>query len=188
MALNENATIEKGWTQILNALGLNLESDGLRETPARAAQALVELTSGYEVNVPGLFKTFEKDGYDEMVVLRDIDFASLCEHHVLPFTGRTHIAYIPETKVVGLSKLARVVDAYARRLQIQERMTEQIATAIEQNLQAKGVMVVVEATHSCMALRGVRKPGAIMVTSAIKGALWKPEARAEALVLMGRSR
>lgn len=173
------------WRQILLQVGLDPEANpGLKETPTRAAKALLELTAGYDVDVPALFKTFEKDGYDEMVVLKDIEFSSLCEHHVLPFTGKAHIAYIPNERVVGLSKLARVVEAYSRRLQVQERMTAQIATALEENLQPKGVMVVVEGVHTCMALRGIRKPGAVMVTSALRGVTWKPEVRAEAMSLL----
>lgn len=178
--------IQMAWLWILSSLGLDVDNDeGIRDTPRRAAAALHELTSGYRTDVPALFRTFECDGYDAMVVLRDIEFSSLCEHHVLPFTGKAHIAYIPNQRVIGLSKLARLVEAYSRRLQIQERMTDQIADALDVNLHPKGVMVVVEATHTCMALRGVRKPGAVMVTSAIRGATWKPEVRAEAMSLLG---
>jgi GTP cyclohydrolase IA len=172
------------WTEILDSLGFE-PTDGMRDTPVRAAKALMEMISGYQVDVPALFTTFETNGYDEMIVLRGIEFSSLCEHHVLPFTGVAHIAYIPDGRVIGLSKLARVVEAYARRLQIQERLTEEVADALQDNLQPKGVAVVVEATHTCMALRGVRKPGAVMVTSAIRGVVWKPEVRAEAMTLMG---
>lgn len=180
--------LEMAWQEILTALGLDPDvQEGLRDTPTRAGKALLEMTSGYGVDVPALFTTFEGNGYDEMVVLRDIEFSSLCEHHVLPFTGQAHIAYIPEHRVVGLSKLARLVEAYSRRLQIQERMTEEIAEALWTNLNPKGVAVVVEATHTCMALRGVRKPGAVMVTSALRGVVWKPEVRAEAMSLMGVS-
>jgi GTP cyclohydrolase I len=176
---------EMAWVWLLHVMGLDPQkNEGLVETPRRAAAALRELTAGYDTDVPALFKTFEADGYDEMIVLRDIEFASLCEHHVLPFLARAHIAYVPNERVVGLSKLARLVDAFAHRLQIQERLTVQIADALEDNLSPRGVMVVIEATHSCMALRGVRKPGATMVTSAIRGVAWKPEARAEAMTLL----
>jgi GTP cyclohydrolase IA len=177
--------LEAAWHEILTALGLDdVNQEGLRDTPRRASAALLELTSGYQVDVPALFTSFESDGYDELVVLRDVDFSSLCEHHVMPFTGRCHLAYIPEQRVVGLSKLARLVEAYSRRLQIQERMTQEIADALWKHLKPKGVMVVVEATHTCMALRGVRKPGAVMVTSAIRGKMWVPEVRAEAMSLL----
>lgn len=179
--------LEVAWQEILTALGLETYP-GIAETPRRAARALTELTAGYTVDIPALFKTFEGDGYDEMVVLRDIEFSSLCEHHVLPFVGQVHIAYVPAGLVVGLSKLARLVEAYSRRLQIQERMTEEIADALWNHLQPKAVMVIVQASHTCMALRGVRKPGAVMVTSAIRGKMWEPEVRAEAMgLLLGKT-
>ena len=159
--------------------------EGLVETPARAANALEELTSGYSVDVAGLLKTFDSDGYDEMVAQTAIPFYSLCEHHLLPFHGVAHVAYIPNGRIVGLSKLARLVDAYARRLQVQERLTQQVATALETHLEAVGVMVIVEAEHLCMAMRGVERPGAITKTSAVRGAMkTKPEARAEAQALL----
>lgn len=165
--------------------GEDARREGLVETPARAANALAELTSGYGVDVPALLKTFDSDGYDEMVVQTGIHFYSLCEHHLLPFHGQVHIAYIPNGRIVGLSKLARLTDAYARRLQVQERLTIQIADALEEHLKAVGVLVVVEAEHLCMAMRGVKAPGAITKTSAVRGAIkTKPEARAEALSLL----
>jgi len=182
--------IEIAWQEILTALhagptGVSMPLDeGMRATPTRAAKALLELTSGYQVHVPDLFTTFEADGYNEMVVLRGIEYSSLCEHHVLPFVGQVHIAYIPDERVVGLSKLARLVEAYSRRLQIQERMTDQIAEALWEHLDPKGVAVVVEGMHTCMALRGVRKPGAVMVTSALRGVVWQAEVRAEAMALL----
>jgi GTP cyclohydrolase I len=160
--------------------------DGVMETPARAARALLEMTIGYDANVPALFRTFERDGYDELVVERGIPFVSLCEHHLLPFTGTVAIAYLPVERIVGLSKLARLVDAYARRLQVQERLTVQIADAIEKHLKPLGVAVVVKATHSCMSCRGARTPGVSVVTSRITGRLREDgSARAEALALMG---
>lgn len=159
--------------------------DGLLETPNRAAVALTELTRGYGVDVPALLKTFDAEGYDEMVVQRGIHFYSLCEHHLLPFYGVVNIAYIPSGKIVGLSKLARLVDAYARRLQVQERLTNQVAEALFNHLDAVGVMVVVEAEHLCMAMRGVECADAETNTSAVRGAMRsKPEARAEALSLL----
>jgi GTP cyclohydrolase I len=162
------------------------EYDGISETPARAAKALLEMTSGYEVSIAGLFKTFERDGYDEMIVERGIPFTSLCEHHLLPFTGQVHIAYVPTDRIVGLSKLARLVDAFARRLQVQERMTVQIADAIDAGLNPQGTAVIAEAQHSCMACRGAKTSGVVAVTSALHGLLrWDGDARAEALALMG---
>lgn len=175
----------EAWGQILRGLGEDVDREGLRDTPARAAKALVELTNGYTVDVAGLFTTFETNGYDEMVVVRNIDFTSLCEHHVLPFTGKAHVAYIPAERIVGLSKIARVVEAFSHRLQVQERLTGEIADVIDLHLKPAGVAVVLEATHSCMALRGIKKSGSTMVTSALRGALKdKPEARAEALALL----
>lgn len=175
----------EAWGQILRGLGEDVDQEGLRDTPARAAKALVELTNGYTVDVAGLFTTFETNGYDEMVVVRNIDFTSLCEHHVLPFTGKAHVAYIPAERIVGLSKIARVVEAFSHRLQVQERLTGEIADVIDLHLKPAGVAVVLEATHSCMALRGIKKSGSTMVTSALRGALKdKPEARAEALALL----
>lgn len=160
------------------------QREGLTDTPARAADALLELTSGYRVDVKELLTTFDSDGYDEMVVQSNISFHSLCEHHLLPFHGHASIAYIPSGRIVGLSKLARVVDAFARRLQVQERMTIQIADALTEHLSPEGVMVVVEAEHLCMAMRGVEQSDTPTTTSAVRGAMkTKPEARAEALAL-----
>jgi GTP cyclohydrolase IA len=161
------------------------DREGLAETPARAADALAELTSGYRVDVPGLFTTFEADGYDEMVAMSGVRFFSLCEHHLLPFHGHVGLAYIPDGRIVGLSKLARLVDAFARRFQVQERMTAQIADALVKHLEPKGVIVVVQAEHMCMCMRGVEKTDAPTTTSAVRGAIkTKPEARAEALALL----
>lgn len=174
------------YQQLLHSIeGEEPGREGLVDTPARAAAALTELTSGYGVDVAALLKTFDSDGYDEMVVQCGIHFYSLCEHHLLPFFGVVNIAYIPNGRIVGLSKLARVVNAFARRLQVQERMTIQIANALEEHLEAVGVMVVVEAEHLCMAMRGVECADADTITSAVRGAMkTKPEARAEALSLL----
>jgi len=173
------------YRQLLSCIdGEEPTRDGLVETPVRAANALVELTAGYGVDVAALLKTFDAEGHDEMVVQTGIPFYSLCEHHLLPFFGTAHVAYIPDGKIVGLSKLARVVDAFARRLQVQERLTDQVAGALEV-LKPRGIMVLVEAEHLCMAMRGVERPGAITRTSAVRGAMkTKPEARAEALSLL----
>ena len=157
--------------------------DVLEGTPARWTRALREMTRGYEVDVAGLFRVFEHR-CDELVIVRGIDFVSVCEHHLMPFMGRATVGYIPQAnKVVGLSKIARVVDAFAQRLQMQERMVQQIADAIEQHLQPKGVGVVAEATHTCMSCRGARKSGASMLTSDLRGALRDSAARAEFLSL-----
>ena len=146
--------------------------EGLRDTPARVARAYEDWFSGYADDpVTFLQRTFEEvEGYDEMVVLRDIRFESHCEHHLAPIIGRAHVGYLPVRKVVGISKLARVVDAYARRLQVQEKMNAQIANCIQQVLEPKGVAVVIEAAHQCMTTRGVHKPGVTMVTSTMIGA------------------
>jgi len=179
------ALIAESYTDILHGLNVEFPNGSLDETPARAAKAFCEMTSGYSVDVAGLFKTFDGEGYDEMVLVREIPFSSLCEHHLLPFTGRAAIAYIPSGKIVGLSKLARLVDAFARRLQVQERLANQIADAMVEYLDPTGVAVVLEAEHLCMSIRGARIPGAITTTSALRGAIFeKPEARAELLSLL----
>lgn len=159
---------------------------GMQDTPGRVARALKEMTAGYAMDPAKILaKEFDADGYNQIVVLKDISFTSLCEHHLLPFVGRAAVAYIPKNRVVGLSKLARVVECFALRFQIQERMTMQIADAIETTLKPLGVVVLVRATHSCMANRGVRKPGAEMVTSDVRGAFFdKPAARDEVFRLL----
>ncbi len=165
--------------------GEDADREGLRETPERAARAWEELTNGYAADVEALLKTFNSDGYDEMVAVAHIPFASLCEHHLLPFVGEAHVVYIPNGRIVGLSKIPRLVDAYSHRLQVQERLTVQIADALETHLHPVGVMVVIEANHTCASLRGVKKAGMMMRTSAVRGALSEqPESRAEALALI----
>lgn len=174
------------WRELLLAVLPNGIYPDVEETPARAAKALLEMTAGYNVDVPALFTTFERDGYDEMIVVRDVPFVSLCEHHVLPFTGHASVGYVPTDRIVGLSKIARLVHAYAQRLQVQERITVQIARALEEHLKPEGVIVVLRAEHSCMSCRGVRVTGASAVTSALSGLLKEDaRARAEALALMG---
>ena len=157
---------------LLRWAGDDPNREGLRDTPARVARAYDDWFSGYADDpVTFLQRTFEEvEGYDEMVVLRDIRFESHCEHHLAPIIGRAHVGYLPARKVVGISKLARVVDAYARRLQVQEKMNAQIANCIQQVLEPKGVAVVIEAAHQCMTTRGVHKPGVTMVTSTMIGA------------------
>ena len=170
---------------MLSELGESPSRDGLKETPGRVAKAMRELTSGYEIDPASLLKTFDNDGTRDMVIVRDIPFYSLCEHHMLPFSGVAHIAYIPGDRIVGLSKFARLVDAFARRLQVQERLTHQIAETIAVEVDPSGVMVVVEAEHYCMAMRGVQKQGSRTITSAVRGVFVdQPEARAEAMGLL----
>jgi GTP cyclohydrolase I len=164
-------TAEEAIRTLIRFIGENPDREGLLDTPARVAKAYVEMFGGYSVDPEQILsRTFsETEGYDEMVLLRDISFQSHCEHHMLPIVGRVHVAYLPDKRVVGISKLARVVDAYARRLQIQERLTNQIAGAIQSVLQPKGVAVVVAAAHHCMTIRGVRKDGVEMTTSCVLG-------------------
>lgn len=175
-----------GVRALLLAVGEDPDREGLRDTPRRVLAALREMSAGLGEDAAAVLgTTFEADGYDQVVVLRDVAFASLCEHHLLPFVGRAHVGYLPGARVVGLSKLARLVEAHARRPQIQERMTRDIALDIERVLCARGVAVVVEASHECMACRGVRKAGATMVTSEMLGRFRDtPAARAEVLSLM----
>ena len=168
--------------EILLAVGENPDRDGLLETPARVARMYAEIFSGLHTDPRvHLRKTFEVD-HEEMVLQKDIEFSSSCEHHLLPFTGRAHIAYLPTGRVVGLSKIARVVDAIARKPQIQERMTQEIADLFQEELAPRGVLVVLEASHSCMTVRGVRKPGTTCVTSAARG-LYQTTATARAEVM-----
>jgi GTP cyclohydrolase IA len=162
--------------------------EGLLDTPARVARAFEDWFSGYNVDPEDYLKrTFEEvEGYDEMIVLRDIRFESHCEHHLAPIIGKAHVAYLPTNRVVGISKLARVVEAYARRLQVQEKMNAQIANCIQKVLEPKGVAVVIEAQHQCMTTRGVHKPGVTMVTSTMLGAFRKdPMTRREFLTIIG---
>ncbi len=184
----ERAEVEAAVRTLLRWAGDDPDREGLVETPARVARAWGEYFSGYhEDPVDILTRTFEEvDGYDEMIVLRDIRLESFCEHHIAPIIGRVHIAYLPDHKVVGISKLARVVETYGRRLQIQEKLTAQIAGTVAEVLQPKGVAVVVEATHHCMTTRGVHKPGTVMVTSSMHGAFRDdPTTRREFLAMIG---
>ncbi|MCA9263977.1 MAG: GTP cyclohydrolase I FolE [Planctomycetales bacterium] len=165
----DHERIERAVREILAAVGEDPDREGLRETPARVARMYAEMFSGLRDD-PRLYlqKVFHEK-YDEVVLVRDISFHSMCEHHMLPFTGKAHVGYVPDGRVVGLSKLARVVDSVARRPQVQERMTETIADLLVDELNAKGVAVIVEASHSCMTIRGIKKPGSYCVTSAMKG-------------------
>jgi GTP cyclohydrolase IA len=167
------------------------EREGLRDTPKRVTEAYEEFFTGYAVDPMELLaRSFEEtDGYDEMVVLRDIRFESHCEHHIAPIIGRAHIAYLPDRRVVGISKLARVLEAFAKRLQIQERLTAQVANSIQDVLRPKGVAVVIDATHQCMTTRGVHRPGVTMVTSRMLGAFRDdPSTRREFLAIIGAPR
>ncbi len=182
------AEAEAAVRTLIQWAGDDPEREGLAGTPDRVVRAYEEFFAGYhEEPVAYLSRTFEEiEGYDEMVALRDIRFESHCEHHMVPIIGRVHVAYLPRRRVVGISKLARVVDAYARRLQIQEKMTAQIANTIDQVLQPEGVAVVIEASHQCMTTRGVHKPGVIMVTSRMLGAFRNnPSTRREFLSMIG---
>ncbi len=177
--------IEKAVREILLAVGENPDREGLVQTPNRVARAYAELMAGLQEDPRKHLQTVFRERYDEVVLLRDIEFHSLCEHHLLPFTGRAHVAYLPDGKVVGLSKLARLVEGYARRPQVQERLTTQIADALMEELNPIGSACVIEATHTCMTIRGARKPGSTMVTSALRG-IFKdnPASRSEILALM----
>ena len=177
--------IEAAVREILAAVGEDPDREGLHETPARVARMYAEMFRGLHEDPRVHLRKFFSEKYDELVIVRDISFNSMCEHHMLPFMGKAHIGYLPDGKVVGLSKLARVVDAVARRPQVQERMTETIADLLKEELDARGVAVIVEAVHTCMTVRGVRKPGAVCVTSAIKGAIRNNQStRAEILSLI----
>jgi GTP cyclohydrolase I len=177
--------IERAVREILIAVGEDPDREGLVETPARVARMYAEVFAGLHADpAVHLRKTFTQP-HDEMVLVKDIEFASCCEHHLVPFLGKAHIAYLPDGKVVGLSKLARVVDGVARRPQVQERMTEEIAELVMGELHPRGVAVIVEAAHMCMTVRGVRKPGATTVTSAMRGSfITNPTTRAELMALV----
>jgi GTP cyclohydrolase I len=183
----DKAAIESAVRDILRAVGEDPDREGLRRTPERVGRMYEELFCGMREDPAGHLDVAFTEEYDEMVVLRDISFFSVCEHHLLPFMGKAHVAYLPKGKIVGVSKLARVVEAFARRPQVQERLTCEIADLLMERLEAKGVAVVIEAEHTCMTIRGVRKPGSLMVTSAMRG-LFKSKlaTRTEAInLLMG---
>jgi GTP cyclohydrolase IA len=178
--------IERGVRLILEGVGEDASRAGLQRTPRRVAEMYAELTEGMREDPREHVLALPGDKHDEMVIVKDISFASLCEHHLAPFVGKCHIAYIPkEGRIVGLSKLARLVETFARRLQVQERLTSEIADTLFDGLKPVGVMVVMEAEHTCMTIRGVKKPGAITITSAIRGGFRKdPRTRAEAMALL----
>nr|WP_073187520.1 GTP cyclohydrolase I FolE [Tessaracoccus bendigoensis] len=175
--------------ELLAAIGEDPDREGLRDTPSRVAKAWLELGAGYDADVEEILGTTFDIDHEELVLVKDIELVSMCEHHMLPFTGVAHVGYIPSAvgRVTGLSKLARLVEMYGRRLQVQERLTTQIAEAVVGQLQARGVIVVIEAEHTCMTMRGVRKPGSRTVTSAVRGLLRDPATRAEAMsLILGR--
>ena len=177
--------IEKAVREILAAVGEDPDREGLLDTPGRVARMYAELFSGLHQEPGRHLKRVFDETYDEMVLVRDISFNSMCEHHLLPFMGVAHVGYVPNGKVAGLSKLARVVEEISKRPQVQERMTEHIADLMEGELNAKGVVVVLEASHSCMTIRGIRKPGSLTVTSAVRGLFRTNESsRTEALALI----
>lgn len=177
--------IARHMEQVLSLIGEDPQREGLLRTPTRVGEAMQFLTQGYQQDPEAILRSalFEED-YRQMVVVKDISFYSLCEHHLLPFFGKAHVAYIPNGKITGLSKVARVVDVYARRLQVQERMTTQIKECIQNTLNPLGVMVVIEAEHLCMQMRGVQKQHAITTTSDFTGAFNRPETREEFMNLI----
>jgi GTP cyclohydrolase IA len=174
--------IRKAVTEILLAIGEDVEREGLVKTPDRVARMYAELLAGMCENPKIHLESVFTEKYDEIVLLRDIPFYSICEHHLLPFIGKAHVAYLPTGKVLGVSKLARIVDSFAHRLQAQERLTGQIADFLMENLKPLGVAVVLQASHGCMTIRGIRKPGSMMVTSALRG-IFKRDARSRSEVL-----
>jgi GTP cyclohydrolase I len=182
MAEPDHERAKRAVRELLEALGVDAGTESMARTPERVASMYAELLAPPDFSVT----TFPNEGdYDELVIVRDISFSSLCEHHLMPFTGVAHVAYLPGARIVGLSKLARVVELYARRLQVQERMTTQIADWLEAELEPQGVGVVLEAEHLCMTVRGVRKPGARTITSSVRGMLRRdPRTRAEFLALV----
>ncbi len=177
--------VRDSYTEILKALGEDITRNGLEKTPERAAKAMHYLTQGYEMDAGAILRgALFDENHNQMVIVKDIELYSLCEHHMLPFYGRAHIAYIPNGKIVGLSKLARVVDVFARRLQVQERLTIQVRDALQDALQPLGVAVVIEAKHLCMMMRGVSKQNSVTTTSAFTGEFEKQTTRSEFINLI----
>lgn len=183
----KNPKIEQAIAHLVAAVGENIGRDGLSQTPRRVARAYEKMFSGYAQDPKQILTTFENEGYDEMIVVKDIELYSVCEHHLIPFFGKAHIGYIPNEKIIGLSKIPRLVEIFSRRLQNQERLTVQIAKALRDLIKPQGVGVVLEARHLCMMARGVEKQGSTVVTSAMLG-LFKKEmnTRSEFLKLIGK--
>jgi GTP cyclohydrolase I len=179
------SALKDHYNSVIGLLGEDLKRDGLEKTPERVAKAMQYLTQGYQMDAADILNSAKfKEDYSEMVIVKDIELYSLCEHHMLPFIGKAHIAYIPDGYITGLSKLARVVDCFSRRLQVQERLTEQILHAIQDALQPQGVAVVIEAKHMCMMMRGVGKQNSVTTTSAFSGQFQVNETRTEFLKLI----
>jgi len=177
--------IEKAVREILLAVGEDTQREGLKYTPRRVAKMYAELLAGMQQDPKEHLKSVFQEKYDEIVILRDIPFFSICEHHLMPFIGSAHVAYLPKGNILGVSKIARIVDCFAKRLQVQERLTNQIADFLMDNLKPMAVAVVLEASHSCMTIRGARKAGSVMVTSAIRGVFRKDQkSRSEVLSLL----
>ncbi len=177
--------ITERFSGIIQEIGEEVDREGLIKTPERAAKAMMFLTQGYKQDAAAILKSaMFKESYNEMVIVKDIELYSLCEHHMLPFFGKAHIAYIPNGQIVGLSKLPRIVDVFARRLQVQERLTEQILDCINDTLKPQGVAVVIEAAHMCMMMRGVQKQNSVTTTSGFRGTFQKEETRNEFLKLI----
>ena len=180
--------LAKSYTSVLTTIGEDITREGILKTPTRAAKAMQFLTHGYDLDPADILKSaMFKDDYSQMVIVKDIDIYSLCEHHLLPFFGKAHIAYIPNGYIVGLSKIPRVADAFARRLQVQERLTTEILDCIQETLNPLGVAVVIECKHLCMSMRGIQKQNSVTTTSAFTGAFENDTTRAEFIRLIGTS-
>ena len=180
--------LAKSYTSVLSTIGEDITREGILKTPTRAAKAMQFLTHGYDLNPADILKSaMFKDDYSQMVIVKDIEIYSLCEHHLLPFFGKAHIAYIPNGHIVGLSKIPRVADAFARRLQVQERLTTEILNCIQETLNPLGVAVVIECKHLCMSMRGIQKQNSVTTTSAFTGAFENDITRAEFIRLIGTS-
>ena len=180
--------LAKSYTSLLSTIGEDISREGILKTPTRAAKAMQFLTHGYDLNPAEILKSaMFKDDYSQMVIVKDIEIYSLCEHHLLPFFGKAHIAYIPNGHIVGLSKIPRVADAFARRLQVQERLTTEILNCIQETLNPLGVAVVIECKHLCMSMRGIQKQNSVTTTSAFTGAFENEKTRAEFIHLIGTS-
>ena len=180
--------LAKSYTSVLTTIGEDISREGILKTPTRAAKAMQFLTHGYDLNPADILKSaMFKDDYSQMVIVKDIEIYSLCEHHLLPFFGKAHIAYIPNGHIVGLSKIPRVADAFARRLQVQERLTTEILDCIQDTLNPLGVAVVIECKHLCMSMRGIQKQNSVTTTSAFTGAFENDITRAEFIRLIGTS-
>jgi len=185
MRSTDHKRLQNAAREIILAIGEDINREGLVETPKRIANMYAELLAGSDEDPKEHLGSVFNEKYDEIVLLKDIAFYSICEHHLMPFIGKAHVAYLPDGKIVGISKLARVVDCFARRLQVQERLTVQIADFLMENLKPQGVVVVIEASHSCMTIRGAKKPGSVMVTSALRGIFKRdPRSRNEVLELI----